>query len=87
MGRPAFEVDREGLRKLLARKGYGFAVLELLQNALDEDVTHVAVRLEWDGKRRLATIVVVDDAPEGFATLFRSTACRSTTGRRCARST
>jgi hypothetical protein len=88
MGRPAFEVDREGLRKLLARKGYGFAVLELLQNALDEDVTHVAVRLEWDGKRRLATIVVVDDAPEGFAdlrhayTLFAESAKKTNPGQR-----
>ena len=36
MHKPAFEVDRKGLAKLLARRGKHFAVLELPQNALDE---------------------------------------------------
>lgn len=65
---PTFEVDKEGLRKLLADRGPAFAVFELLQNAWDEDVTHVDVQLARasDG---LAVLVVEDDSPEGFKDL------------------
>lgn len=63
-----FEVDRKGLAKLLSRKGKEFVILELIQNAWDEEgVTKVEVRFEQsDGH---AYIFVKDDAPEGFADL------------------
>lgn len=62
---PTFEVDKEGLRKLLAKRGPGFAVWELIQNAWDEDATTVRVELEKlpRGKARLT---VRDDDPDGF---------------------
>jgi hypothetical protein len=65
--KPVFEVDKKGLAKLLERRGKQFALLELWQNAADEDgVTKVDMILEasTDGNYDL---VVEDDAPEGFA--------------------
>lgn len=72
--RPTFEVDKEGLRKLLAKRGAGFALFELVQNAWDEDVTRVDVTFDWDSvpsgsNPGLARIVVEDDDPEGFTDL------------------
>lgn len=63
-----FEVDRKGLAKILARRGKAFAVLELIQNAWDEDgVTEVHVG--FSQKEGKAHLFVSDDAPEGFADL------------------
>jgi hypothetical protein len=66
-----FAVDKDGLAKLLRRRGPGFAVLELLQNSWDEDgVTRVTVTLEPIlGRKGVARLVVEDDAPDGFANL------------------
>jgi len=36
--KPTFEVDKKGLAKILARRGIEFVVLELVQNALDEEL-------------------------------------------------
>ena len=70
MDKPAFEVDKRGLEKLLERRGREFAVLELVQNALDErGVTRVDVRIEPVPGTRYSQIRVEDDAPEGFADL------------------
>lgn len=72
--RPTFEVDKEGLRKLLAKRGGGFALFELVQNAWDEDVSRVDVRMGWlespaKGEAGLAFIEVEDDDPDGFTDL------------------
>ncbi len=67
--KPAFEVDKKGLAKLLARRGKHFAVLELIQNALDEDVREVKVVLSPASKRGKWQLVVEDDSPTGFADL------------------
>jgi len=64
---PAFVVDKKGLEKIMARRGKHFAVIELVQNSLDEDVTKVDVVLESHGKRGRHTLRVTDDSPEGFA--------------------
>jgi hypothetical protein len=40
---PAFVVDKKGLAKLLERKGKSFAIVELIQNAWDEDTTTVGM--------------------------------------------
>lgn len=67
---PAFEVDREGLAKILARRGIEFAVLELLQNALDEETTTITVSLrQLEGRRGRYMLRVIDDCPEGFKDL------------------
>jgi hypothetical protein len=70
MSKPAFEVDKAGLAKLLERRGKSFAVLELIQNCLDEEVTRVTVELiQTAGSRGYHTLTVTDDCPEGFADL------------------
>jgi hypothetical protein len=64
-----FEVDKQGLARLLERKGKEFVLFELLQNSWDEPgVTKVRVSLEYQGRNR-AVLVVEDDAPEGFRDL------------------
>ena len=61
-----FEVDKQGLAKILERKGKEFVLFELVQNAWDEPgVTKVNVTLEYRGRNK-ALLVVEDDAPEGF---------------------
>src|SRR3954469_24018063 len=69
-----FEVDKEGLRKLLAKRGAGFALFELTQNSWDEDATRVDVSMGWLRSPEadapgLAFIQVQDDDPEGFTDL------------------
>jgi hypothetical protein len=67
---PTFEVDKEGLARIMGRKGKDFVLTELLQNAWDEDATRVDVKLRWleppKGKPGLAELVVEDDDPDGF---------------------
>jgi hypothetical protein len=68
-GNAWFAVDKQGLAKILERKGKEFALLELIQNAWDEPgVNKVAASLEYRGRNR-ALLVVEDDAPEGFKDL------------------
>jgi hypothetical protein len=64
-----FDVDKEGLAKLLTRRGREYVVLELVQNALDEDVTEGRVDLVRPPNSRTVTIRVEDDSPEGFKDL------------------
>jgi hypothetical protein len=77
-----FDVDHKGLGKLIERRGGsggGSAdaklalIFELVANALDADgVRRVEVVLEPEEGVPLATIVVRDDAPDGFADLTHS---------------
>src|ERR1700733_233368 len=69
MGANWFEVDRIGLSKQLARKGWRWIVYELVQNAWDEKSTRVDVALEPIPDRPLAKISVKDDSPDGFKNL------------------
>jgi hypothetical protein len=69
---PTFEVDKEGLAKLLQRKGKEFAVAELVQNAWDEKVENVEVALDFqegvpESEDAIYLIEVTDDSPDGFA--------------------
>lgn len=65
-----FEVDKEGLAKLVERRGKAFVVHELLQNAWDcEGVSFVTVKLTPEAGRPLARLVVEDDHPDGFKDL------------------
>jgi hypothetical protein len=64
-----FEVDRKGLAKILERRGKSFAILELIQNAFDEDIESCAVRVEpIEGTSRVR-LTVEDDSPEGWRNL------------------
>ncbi|MFA5311745.1 MAG: hypothetical protein WC375_00335 [Methanomassiliicoccales archaeon] len=67
---PWFEVDKEGLSKLMERKGgKQFVVFELIQNAWDENSHEVVVEFRMLDNKRQAFISVVDDNPEGFVNL------------------
>ena len=63
-----FEVDRDGLRDLVAGRDYGFVANELLQNAFDEDVSRVVVEVSAL-RRGVVSVIVSDDSPNGFARL------------------
>jgi hypothetical protein len=62
------EVDVEGLRKTLVRKGKAWALFELIQNSWDANSTEVKVTLTQP-KNGLSKLVCVDNSPEGFADL------------------
>jgi hypothetical protein len=63
------DVDLDGLAKTLARRGKGWILRELVQNAIDEDVTRVDITFEPIENRPLCRISVEDDCPTGFAKL------------------
>lgn len=67
----ALAVDLAGLAQLVERRGKSFAIMELIQNAWDEDgVTRVDVTLrEIENVRGRVMLTVEDDAPNGFADL------------------
>ena len=63
-----FDVDRKGLAKLIERRGKSALIFELVGNALDADgVSRVEIVLEPENGVPHATVVVRDDAPDGFA--------------------
>jgi hypothetical protein len=65
-----FDINKEGLKRVLERRGKEFAVFELVQNAWDEPgVTQVAVSLLPDKTRSYYWLKVEDDAPDGFKNL------------------
>lgn len=64
-----FSVDKAGLAQILARRGKAFVVLELLQNAWDQDVSRVEIEIEKPRGSRLVNITVRDDDPNGFTNL------------------
>ena len=67
----------KGLRALQAGKPIWFTVRELIQNALDENITECRVDFKYEKGR--AEIAVTDDNPDGFRdlsdayTLFKDT--------------
>jgi hypothetical protein len=65
-----FTVDKEGLAKLMARKGgKAFVFFELLQNAWDTDAQRIDITTEVIKGRPLVRVIVKDDDPEGFSNL------------------
>jgi hypothetical protein len=67
MSKPWFEVDRDGLRKLVADRAGSFVLWGLLQNAWDEPgVTTVSLEATREDGSPYVEIMVCDDAPEGF---------------------
>jgi hypothetical protein len=65
------EVDKNGLKQTLKRKGISWAILELAQNSWDEDSTRVDITLTKpvNGK---STLTCRDNAPKGYANLNTS---------------
>lgn len=64
-----FAVDKKGLAQLLDRRGRSFAVLELISNAWDQNVTRVDVTLTAMAARAKYEMIVTDDDPDGFVDL------------------
>ena len=65
-----FDVDKDGLGKLLERRGKSWILAELLQNAWDAPgATEVELRLSPIAGRPFAELEVRDNSPEGFAHL------------------
>jgi len=63
-----FDVDKEGLSKILDRKGgKSFAIFELIQNAWDENISRLSVSLTPIENRAACKLVAIDDSPEGFS--------------------
>ena len=64
-----FDVDRNGLAKLLGDKSMAFVVFELLQNAWDTNAKRAEVHLEKIPGTPKVRITVIDDDPDGFSRL------------------
>jgi hypothetical protein len=65
-----FEVDKDGLGKLVADRGKIFIIHELLSNAFDEDgVTDIAITLEPVPKALRAVLTIKDNSTNGFRNL------------------
>jgi hypothetical protein len=65
---PWLEVDIDGLRNTLSRKGKVFAIYELIQNAWDEDAEVSVTLTEPDAKGR-SILTCTDNAPGGYMDL------------------
>jgi hypothetical protein len=63
-----FDVDRNGLGRVVERRGKEFALFELIQNSIDAGSKSVRVDLKTLD-RHCASLVVEDDAAEGFVSL------------------
>src|SRR2546430_1753241 len=64
-----FTADKEGLAKILERRGKEFILFEALSNAWDTNATKVEVSLRPTDRRGIAELSIVDDDPNGFADL------------------
>lgn len=66
-----FDIDHEGLKKLIAKRGKVWILAELIQNAWDaEGASRVDVTLQPIADRRgMAELRVEDDSPNGFPDL------------------
>lgn len=64
-----FDVDKQGLAKLLERRGKSFALMELIQNSWDTNAKKVVVNFEPLPGVPMSKIEVIDDDPNGFAHL------------------
>ena len=64
-----FEVDKDGLRKIIENRGKHIIIFELIQNAWDTEAKSATVTLEKLPGTPYAKLVVEDDHPEGFTDL------------------
>lgn len=64
-----FDVDREGLAKLLADRSPAFVLFELFSNCADTDAKKIEIDFMTVEGRPCSTLIVRDDDPEGFRDL------------------
>jgi len=67
-----FEVDKEGLAKLLERRDKSFVLFELVQNAWDTNAKNVKVELSPPDDNGDSELRVEDDDPDGFQFLHHA---------------
>jgi hypothetical protein len=67
-----FDVDKEGLAKIVSRRPKYFILFELLQNSWDENSKTVSLIIEKQKNSKLAKIIIEDDNPTGFENLKHS---------------
>lgn len=63
--------DKEGIRKNLGTRGFSFVLNEMVQNAIDENVTKVEIDLPRPVNGS-TTLRVTDDSPDGWHDLSHS---------------
>ncbi len=63
-----FEVDKEGLRRILAKRGKSFAIFELVQNAWDTNAKNIEIDAEAVSRNEVE-LLIRDNDPTGFAEL------------------
>src|SRR5580700_10341015 len=63
--------DKEGIRKNLGTRGFSFVLNEMVQNAIDENITKVEIDLPRPVNGR-TTLKVTDDSPDGWHDLSHS---------------
>lgn len=64
-----FTVDKQGLAKILEKRGKAFAIYELIANAWDTKAKRVDVALAPIAGKSKVVLTVSDDDPDGFANL------------------
>ena len=64
-----FEVDKQGLSKIMSRKNKSFILFELIQNAWDENSSKVEVNIFKQKNSKMVNVEIKDDNPEGFLDL------------------
>jgi hypothetical protein len=61
-----FDVDKEGLAKLMEGRGKAFVIFELVQNAWDTEAKRVEIHPEKIPGSPKAKLTIIDDDPDGF---------------------
>lgn len=61
-----FDVDAEGLAKLLERRGKAWLIYELVQNSLDAGATQISIELDPVEGSPQVELTVTDDVPDGW---------------------
>jgi len=61
-----FDVDKDGLKKLIEKRGKAFVIFELIQNAWDTRAKQVSVKIEAVPGSPTVILEVADDDPDGF---------------------
>lgn len=61
-----FDIDKQGLAKLMDGRPKSFIISEMYQNCVDTNAKHVEMKLEKLPGSPKAKLTVIDDDPEGF---------------------
>lgn len=61
-----FDIDKQGLAKLMDGRPKSFIIAEMYQNPVDTNAKRVEMRLEKLPGTPKAKLTVIDDDPEGF---------------------